>query len=40
MWHIRTQDWWRKALPDFEITFGGPKHAQGNYNMGIWGIKK
>ena len=24
MWHVRTKEWWQKALPDFELDFHGP----------------
>lgn len=39
MWHIRTKDWWKKALPDWSLDFHGPLNTNGDYHMGIWGVK-
>lgn len=40
MWHIRTKDWWQKALPGWELDFHGPLHINGDCHMGFWGVKK
>lgn len=40
MWHIRTENWWREALPNWELEFHGPLHINGQCHMGIWGVKK
>ncbi len=24
MWHVRTPEWWRRQLPDWELDFHGP----------------
>jgi 2-polyprenyl-3-methyl-5-hydroxy-6-metoxy-1,4-benzoquinol methylase len=40
MWHIRTQTWWQTQFPGWDLEFGGTKYEQGNYHMGIWGVKK
>ncbi len=40
MWHVRTKDWWQKALPGWELDFHGP--AGDDYkkcHMGFWGVK-
>jgi len=39
MWHIRTKTWWQAQFPGWTLTFGGTKHEQGDYYMGIWGVK-
>ncbi len=40
MWHIRTKAWWQAQFPGWTLEFGGLKHEQGDYYMGIWGEKK
>lgn len=39
MWHIRTKAWWQAQFPGWSLEFGGKKHPQGDYHMGIWGTK-
>lgn len=39
MWHIRTKAWWQAAFPGWTLEFDGLKHDQGDYYMGIWGVK-
>ncbi|MBY0538589.1 class I SAM-dependent methyltransferase [Patescibacteria group bacterium] len=39
MWHIRSKAWWQSQFPEWTLTFGGTKHDQGDYYMGIWGEK-
>lgn len=45
MWHVRTKEWWKEQLPDWELTFHGPQVAEkdkykGIYHKGFWGVKK
>ncbi len=39
MWHVRTKTWWQEQFPSWTLEFGGTKHDQGDYYMGIWGVK-
>jgi 2-polyprenyl-3-methyl-5-hydroxy-6-metoxy-1,4-benzoquinol methylase len=39
MWHVRTKAWWQAQFPGWTLEFGGLKHDQGDYHMGIWGVK-
>ena len=40
MWHVRTQEWWRRALPGWELDFHGP-HIQDvpGRHKGIHGVR-
>jgi SAM-dependent methyltransferase len=39
MWHVRTKAWWQAQFGGWTLEFGGLKHDQGDYHMGIWGVK-
>jgi SAM-dependent methyltransferase len=40
MWHIRTQEWWQKALPEWKLDFHGPSIQNiAERHKGFHGVK-
>lgn len=40
MWHVRTQEWWRRALPGWKLDFHGPQiQGVSGRHKGIHGVR-